>query len=38
METMAYMLDTAEVEGKTVFRYLQMPAHRHLCAVKNALL
>lgn len=35
METMAYMLDTAEVEGKTVFRYLHMPAHRHLCAVKT---
>lgn len=35
METMAYMLDTAEVEGKTVFRYLHMPAHQHLCAVKT---
>lgn len=35
METTAYMLDTAEVEGKTVFRYLHMSAHRHLCAVKT---
>ena len=35
MEMMAYMLDTAEIEGKTVFRYLHMSAHRHLCAVKT---